>query len=115
SSRAWSARTGAAARVSSIVTSPVAESTAIVVPVLSWSRRFVSPSGPMRTPSLSAGIRAYNMSASEDRLLETRWTRVDSEPPEIADRVHDVPSEPLLGAGVIQWDRLPDVDHDDLV
>src|SRR2546421_6941372 len=114
-SRAFRASTGSDAPVSSIVTSPLTESTAIRVPVDCWSRCFVTPSGPMRTPSRSAGIRAYNMSVPQDRLLEGSRGGVDAQAFEEPSNVHDVPTKPFLRMGMIQGHRLTDVDHDDAV
>src|SRR5206468_90472 len=114
-SRAFRASTGSDAPVSSIVTSPLMESTAIRVPVDCWSRCFVTPSGPMRTPSRSAGIRAYNMSILQDRLLEEGRGGVDPEAFEEPSNVRDVPAKPFLRMGMIQGHRLTDVDHDDAV
>src|SRR2546427_2603615 len=114
-SRAFRASTGSDAPVSSIVTSPLTESTAILVPVDCWSRCFVTPSGPMRTPSRSAGIRAYNMSVPQDRLLEGSRAGVDPEAFEEPSNVRDVPADPFLRLGVIPSHRLTDVDHDDAV
>src|SRR5438094_3133630 len=114
-SRAFRASTGSDAPVSSIVTSPLTESTAIRVPVDCWSRCFVTPSGPMRTPSRSAGIRAYNMSVPQDRLLEGSRGGVDPEAFEEPSNVRDVPAKPFLRMGMIQGHRLTDVDHDDAV
>src|SRR5438552_349439 len=114
-SRAFRASTGSDAPVSSIVTSPLMESTAIRVPVDCWSRCFVTPSGPMRTPSRSAGIRAYNMSVLQDRLLEGGRGGVDPEAFEEPSNVRDVPAKPFLRMGMIQGHRLTDVDHDDAV
>src|SRR5438046_8748580 len=114
-SRPFRARTGSDAPVSSIVTSPLMESTAIRVPVDCWSRCFVTPSGPMRTPSRSAGIRAYNMSVLQDRLLEGSRGGVDPEAFEEPSNVRDVPTKPFLRMGMIQRHRLTDVDHDDAV
>src|SRR5256714_540380 len=114
-SRAFKASTGSDAPASSIVTSPLTESTAIRVPVDCWSRCFVTPSGPMRTPSRSAGIRAYNMSVPQDRLLEGSRGGVDAQAFEEPSNVHDVPTKPFLRMGMIQGHRLTDVDHDDAV
>src|SRR5213592_983083 len=114
-SRAFRASTGSDAPVSLIVTSPLMESTAIRVPVDCWSRCFVTPSGPMRTPSRSAGIRAYNMSVLQDRLLEGGRGGVDPEAFEEPSNVRDVPAKPFLRMGMIQGHRLTDVDHDDAV
>src|SRR5256714_3977446 len=114
-SRAFRASTGSDAPVSSIVTSPLTESTAIRVPVDCWSRCFVTPSGPMRTPSRSAGIRAYNMSVPQNRLLEGSRGGVDPEAFEEPSNVRDVPAKPFLRMGMIQRHRLTDVDHDDAV
>src|SRR6059058_6288209 len=98
-----------------MVTSPVAESTAIRVPVDSWSRLLVAPSGPIRTPSRSDGIRAYNMSVSKDLLLERCRRHIHPEPFEEPRDVRHVPSKPLLGTRVVQRNRLAHVDHDDAV
>src|SRR3989441_5889620 len=114
-SRAFRPSTGSDAPVSSIVTSPLTESTAILVPVDCWSRCFVTPSGPMRTPSRSAGIRAYNMSVPQDCLLEGSGGGVDPEAFEEPSNVRDVPAKPFLRMGMIQGHRLTDVDHDDAV
>src|SRR5256885_6083363 len=114
-SRAFRASTGSDAPVSSIVTSPLTESTAIRVPVDCWSRCFVTPSGPIRTPSRSAGIRAYNMSVPQNRLLEGSRGGVDAQAFEEPSNVHDVPTKPFLRMGMIQGHRLTDVDHDDAV
>src|SRR5437879_3428400 len=114
-SRAFRASTGSDAPVSSIVTSPLTESTAIRVPVDCWSRCFVTPSGPMRTPSRSAGIRAYNISVPQDRLLERSRGGVDPEAFEEPSNVRDVPAKPFLRMGMIQRHGLTDVDHDDAI
>src|SRR5207245_5360654 len=114
-SRALRASTGSDAPVSSIFTSPLTESTAIRDPVDCWSLCFVTPSGPMRTPSRSAGIRAYNMSVPQDRLLEGSRGGVDPVAFEEPSNVRDVPAEPFLRVRMIQRHRLTDVDHDDAV
>src|SRR3989454_1530081 len=114
-SRAFRAKTGSDAPVSSIVTSPLTESTTIRVPVDCWSLCFVTPSGPMRTPSRSAGIRAYNMSVSQNCLFEGSRSHVDPEALEEPSNVPHVPAKPFLGVGMVQRHRLTDVDHDDAV
>src|SRR5205807_4676459 len=114
-SRAFRASTGSAAAVSSMVTSPVAESTAIRVPVDSWSRFLVAPSGPIRTPSRSDGIRAYSMSVSEDLLLERCRRHIDTESFEEPGDIRHVPPKPFLGTRMIQRNRLAHIDHDDTV
>src|SRR2546429_3091241 len=112
-SRAFRAKTGSDAPVSSIVTSPLTESTTIRVPVDCWSLCFVTPSGPMRTPSRSAGIRAYNMSVSQNCLFEGSRSHVDPEALEEPSNVPHVPAKPFLGGGMVQRDRLTNVHHVD--
>src|SRR5712692_3629142 len=113
-SRALRARTGSEAPASSIDTSPLAESTRIRVPVNCWRRLFVSPSGPISTPSRSAGIRANSMSASQ-ALLQAGRSRVDPEPLEESGHVGHVAAEPLVRVRMIQGDGLAHIDDDHAV
>src|SRR3990170_2005797 len=110
-SRTFTARNLSGAPDSSTGTSPVSESTRTLTPVSFSRRRFVSPSGPMRTPILSCGMRTYSTSATPEPGLEPLRVRVHAEAGEEPRDVRDVPEEPLVAPRVVERHGLCAVDH----